>query len=208
MTHTLHRRGSVEDLREDFVMLIMPARGFNLQGSEEKMRQIWGVISHYEGRLTNFGSPEIGNSHRTTMDNLKKATHRISHAVFKDRENVKACLKELKDRDFGISVVISGIHEETEKICIEVGLKPHTVEHSLGIHGKTEKLPDENALEITTMCGHALVSPNLVFHLVDELQAGRISHGEAARKLSTMCVCGIFNPYRAEKILRRLTMDV
>ena len=135
MTHTLHRRGDVEDLHEDFVMLIMPARGFNLQGSEEKMRQIWEVLSHYEAKLTNFGNAEVGNSHRTTMQKLKEGNHRINHAVFKDRETVKACLKELKERDFGISVVISGLYEETERICAEIGLKPHTVEHSLGIWG-------------------------------------------------------------------------
>ncbi|MCJ7595396.1 MAG: hypothetical protein MUO52_11560, partial [Desulfobacterales bacterium] len=179
MTHTLHRRGDVKDLHEDFVMLIMPARGFNLQGSEEKMRQIWEVLSHYEAKLTNFGNAEVGNSHRTTMQKLKEGNHRINHAVFKDRETVKACLKELKERDFGISVVISGLYEETEQICAEVGLKPHTVEHSLGIHGKTEALPDENTLEITTMCGHAMVSPNLVLHMVDELRAGNITYGEA-----------------------------
>ena len=207
MTHTLHRRGDVEDLHEDFVMLIMPARGFNLQGSEEKMRQIWEVLSHYEAKLTNFGNAEVGNSHRTTMQKLKEGNHRINHAVFKDRETVKACLKELKERDFGISVVISGLYEETEQICAEVGLKPHTVEHSLGIHGKTEALPDENTLEITTMCGHAMVSPNLVLHMVDELRAGNITYGEAAKQLSTLCECGIFNPYRAEKVLRRLTAN-
>lgn len=205
MTHTLHRTGDVEDLHKDFVMLIMPARGFNLQGSEETMRQIWEVLSHYETKLANFGNAEVGNSHRATMQDLKEGTHRINHAVFKDRETLKACLKELKDRDFGISVVISGLYEETERICNEIGLKPHTVEHSLGIHGKREALPDEATLEITTMCGHAMVSPNLVLHMVDEIRAGNITYGEAAEQLSTLCECGIFNPLRAEKVLRRLT---
>jgi len=36
MTHTLHRRGCIEDLHEDFVMLIMPARGFNLEGRKKR----------------------------------------------------------------------------------------------------------------------------------------------------------------------------
>ena len=205
MTHTLHRRGSAEDLHEDFVMLIMPARGFNLEGSEEKMRQIWGVISHYEDKLTNFGNAGVGNKYRATMDDLKKANNRIAHAVFKDRDTVAACLKELKDRDFGISVVISGIYEETEKMCAEIGISPHTVEHSLETHGKTEKLPEPNVLEIVTMCGHAMVSPNLVLHMVDEIKAGNITHAEAADKLSTLCDCGIFSPYRTEKVLRKLT---
>jgi len=41
--------------------------------------------------------------------------------------------------------------------------------------------------------------------MVDELRAGRITYGEAAIQLSTLCECGIFNPYRAEKVLRKLT---
>jgi hypothetical protein len=91
------------------------------------------------------------------------------------------------------------------QICSEIGLAPHTVEHSLGVHGKTEKLPDENALEITTMCGHAMVSPNLVLDLVKQIDEGKVTHEKAAIELSRMCDCGIFNPYRAEKLLRKMT---
>jgi len=207
MTHTLHRRGDNASLSEDYVMLIMPARGVNFDGSEEKMRQIWEVISHYEGELPNFGNASDGNSHRTTMEVLKKATSMIAHAVFRDRETLKACLKELKERDFGISVVISGLYEDVEKLCAEVDLSPHTVEHSLGIHGKTERLPDENILEITTMCGHAMVSPNLIAYLAAEIDEGKIAYEEAAKELSKMCDCGIFNPYRAEKLLRKMTSE-
>ena len=205
MTHTLHRRGDMDSLSEDYVMLIMPARGINFDASEEKMRQIWEVISHYESHLTNFGNISNGNSHRTTMEVLKKATSMIVHAVFKDRETLKACLRELKERDFGISVVISGLYEDVEKLCTEIGLSPHTVEHSLGIHGKTERLPDENVLEITTMCGHAMVSPYLVTDMVERINKGKIACEEAAKDLSRMCDCGIFNPYRAERLLRKMT---
>lgn len=205
MTHTLHRRGNVEDLREDYVLLFMQARGVNREGNEAKVGQIWEVISRYEADLANFGNMDDGNSHTTTMEVLKKATAYIGHAVFKDRETLKACLKELKDRDIGISVVLSGIHEEVERLCSEIGLSPHTVEHSLGIHGKVEKLPGESALEITTMCGHALVSPYLVTHLIEEIDAGRMSHEEASKELSRICDCGIFNPVRAEKVLRKMT---
>jgi hypothetical protein len=207
VTHTLHRRGDNDSLSEDYVMLIMPARGINFDGSEEKMRQIWEVISRYEGELANFGNASNGNSHRTTMEVLKKATSVIAHVVFKDRETLKACLKELKERDFGISVVISGLYEDVERLSAEVGLSPHTVEHSLGIHGKTERLPEENVLEITTMCGHAMVSANLVTHLVAEINEGKTTHEEAANELSRMCDCGIFNPYRAEKLLRKMTTE-
>jgi len=114
-------------------------------------------------------------------------------------------LRELKDRDIGVSIVVSGVHEDVEKLSLEVGLSPHTVEHSLGTHGKTERLPGENILEITTMCGHALVSPNLVVEMAEQIQRGKLTYHEAAVELSRICDCGIFNPGRAEKILRKMT---
>ena len=207
MTHTLHRRGKTEDLQEDFVLLIRISRGINQEGSEEKMRQIWEVISHYEQDLVNFGNhkPNWGGGELYNMEVLKKDTSRIIHVVFKDREKLKACLKEIKDRDFGISVVVSGLYKETQKICSEIGLSPHTVNHSLGSHGKTELLPEGDVLEINTMCGHAMVSANLIGHMAKEIGEGNITCKDAAKKLTRMCDCGIFNTYRAEKILSKMT---
>ena len=127
------------------------------------------------------------------------------HAVFKDRETLKACLKDMKEQNFGLSVVVSGLYDEVEQICSEVGLSPHTVEHSLAIHGKTGKLPDEKVLEVTTMCGHAMVSTNLVDHMVKKIEGGEMSYEEGAKELCKPCKCGIFNPYRAEKLLRFMT---
>ena len=56
VTHTLHRRGDVESLHEDYVLLFMPAKGINFDESEERMKQIWEVISHYKENLVNFGN--------------------------------------------------------------------------------------------------------------------------------------------------------
>ena len=139
------------------------------------------------------------------MHALKKAKSRIAHAVFKDRDKLRACLQELKDRDFGISVVISGLFNEARKICSEVGLAPHTVNQSLGIHGKTDRLPVETILEIHTMCGHAMVSSHLIDHMIGEIKQGTTTCRQAAEELSRMCDCGVFNTYRAEKLLQKLT---
>ena len=207
MTHTLHRRGKTEELKEDFVLLIRISRGINQEGSEEKMQQIWEVISHYEKDLVNFGNhnPNWGDGELYDMEALKKASSRIIHVVFKDRDKLKACLKEIKERDFGISVVVSGLYEETKKICSEIGLAPHTVNNSLGVHGKTDRLPGEDVLEINTMCGHAMVSSHLIQHMVKKIDAGDITCKDAAKKLTRMCDCGIFNTYRAEKLLSKMT---
>lgn len=209
MTHTLHRRGKTEDLKEDYVLLIRISRGINQEGSEETMQQIWEVISHYEQDLVNFGNhnPNWGEGELYSMEALKKASSRIIHVVFKDRDKLKACLKEIKERDFGISVVVSGLYEETKKICSEIGLTPHTVNHSLGSHGKTELLPKGEALEIHTMCGHAMVSANLISHMANEIGEGAITCKDAAKKLTRMCDCGIFNTHRAEKLLNRMTAN-
>ena len=206
MTHTLHRRGKTEDLQEDYVLLMRISRGVNQEGSEKKMQQVWEVISHYEQDLVNFGNhkPNWGVGELYNMEALKKDTSRIIHVVFKDREKLKACLKEIKDKDFGISVVVSGLYKQTQKICSEIGLSPHTVNHSLGTHGKVELLPEGEVLEIHTMCGHAMVSANLIQHMVKEIDAGNITCKDAAKKLSRMCDCGIFNTYRAEKLLSRM----
>jgi hypothetical protein len=207
MTHSLHRRGSIEDLHEDYVLIFYSSKGINREGAEKKMQQIWEALSHYEQDLVNFGNhyPNWSGGELYNLDDLKKAYSQMNMAVFKDREKVKACLQELKERDFGISVVVSGLYEETNKICSEIGLAPHTVNLSLGVHGNTGKLPEESVLEIHTMCGHAVVSFNLILHMVREIKAGKITCKDAAQKLSRMCDCGLFNPYRAEKILRKMT---
>ena len=207
MTHTLHRTGDVESLREDYVMLIMPSRGVNLEGSAEKVKQIWTVLSRYQDDLTNFGTNRIGNSHQVSLEEIRKnwkETNRIAHAVFKNRGALKACLRELKEQDFGISIVISGLCDEVDSLCSEIGLSPHTVEYSLDVQGKTERLPGKGILEITTMCGHALISPHLVMKVVEGVKKGTMTYGQAANELSRICDCGIFNPYRAEKLLRKM----
>lgn len=61
----------------------------------------------------------------------------------------------------------------------EVGLQPHTINLSLGIRGKKELPPGPEVLELTTMCGHALVARNLVRKAVAEVRAGRMAPEEA-----------------------------
>jgi phosphoglycolate phosphatase-like HAD superfamily hydrolase len=204
MTHTLHRRGDPEGLHGDYILLAMTARGINREGSGQKTRRIWKVISRYRDGLANYGNLSLGNSHTTSLEELMKVDSIILHAVFRDLQTLRACLMDLKQADIGISIVVSGLYGEVQKICDEIGLRPHTVNFSLGVHGRTEKLPPEPVLEIMTMCGHAMVSTNLVEQTIKDIRAGKITYAEGATELSRMCVCGIFNPPRAEKILRRL----
>jgi hypothetical protein len=205
MTHTLHRQGEPAGLCNDFVLLVMPARGINLEGSQEAMQQVWEIISHHSQGLSNFGNLTQGNSLRTNFQQLMKSTSRLAHAVFVQKEALKACVAELKAAALGPSVVISGLYDEIVDICRDLGVKPHTVNLSLGIHGRTEKLPPPPILEITTMCGHALVSAELVREKIESVARGELSPERAALQLSELCECGIFNPARAENLVRTLS---
>jgi len=56
------------------------------------------------------------------------------------------------------------------------------------------------------MCGHHCISPQSVENYVNLIKKGKISVERAAEKLAKPCVCGIFNPKRAERILKKLTV--
>jgi hypothetical protein len=205
MTHTLHRKGDINSLKTDFVLIVLPDKNVNIAGSAEKMRQFLDVFSRRKAGIVNYGNCSTGNSNRFSLEDLKKEKNQILNVVFKDREELKACLQEIKDRDFGISIIISGVYQEVAEICKETGLSPHTVGLSLGIYGKTEKLPDEEILDITTMCGHHMVSHHLVNKMIREIKNRKKTLEEAATELSRQCICGAFNPHRAEKLLVRMT---
>lgn len=202
MTHTLHRKGDTQSLKEDFVVLIMPAQGVNVPGSDEKLRKLWGIFSHY--KVVNWGDATNGNKYALSLEDLKKKKSMIGHAVFKDKETLTRFIKELKETELGLSTVLSGLYDEVKGCCSREGIKLHTVEHSLGIHGNIKKLPPEKVLEVHTMCGHAMVSPNLIKAMVEDVRKGKKAPEAAADELARHCACGVFNPYRAAKLLKKM----
>jgi hypothetical protein len=205
MTHSLHRKGTAEDICDDYVMLVMAGRErMKNEIVQERMNEVWDILSRHEAALTNFGSIRGGGRHKQPIEAFKRKKGMLIHAVFKDRESLRACLVEIKGRDLGISIAISGCDEEVRETCAELDLAPHTVQYSLGIHGKQDKLPDEDVLAIATMCGHAMVSTRLIGHVIDRIGKGKMTHVEAAARLASMCDCGIFNPHRAERLLRTM----
>ncbi len=205
MSHSLHRHGSPGSLHDDYVMLILTSVD-RMKNPEvrSRMREAWDILSGYAKDLTNFGSIRGGGRHQKTFEEFKEEDKFLIHAVFKDKETLKACLKEIKNKNLGLSVAVSGLFDEVSQTCRETGLTPHTVQYSLGMSGKTDLLPDEKVLEITTMCGHAMVSPNLIAHLVKKIGQKKLTCAEAALELSRQCECGIFNPARAERLLQEM----
>ncbi|HYB21171.1 MAG TPA: hypothetical protein VEH09_09585 [Thermodesulfobacteriota bacterium] len=204
MTHTLHRRGNRESLGCDYIVFTMSAKGFNEAGSAAKMRQFLRILMKYQP--VNYGDMVTGNcyvkSQEEIFNNVQDTS--IIHGVFTDPRVVAEVLKELKEAALGISVVVTGVHEETEKCCQESFLHKHTIEHSLGIFGQLKKLPCEEVLQLTTMCGHGMVPANLVGKTIAEIKRGKKTFKEGALELTRPCHCGIYNPIRAEQLLRRL----
>jgi len=204
MTHTLHRRGTPESLDCDYIVFTMSAKNFNEAGSGAKMRDFLRILLKHDP--VNYGDMVTGNryvkSPEEIVGNIQETS--IIHGVFADPKAVAEILRELKQADLGLSVVVTGVHEETEKCCRESLLAKHTIEHSLGIFGRVKKLPSEETLQLTTMCGHGMVPANLVEKTVGEIKRGKKTFREAALELTRPCHCGIYNPVRAERLLRRL----
>jgi len=192
MTHSLHRKGSVDTLKEDYVVLAMLARGINddMPDAREKLIKIARIFK--QNHPTNI-----------MIEDAWKVSSVIT-AVYDQIENVKNVLKTLKKEKLGISIVVSGLISEIKGIADEIGLDLHTIHLSLGVFGKINLLPSEQILEITTMCGHHCISSQSVNYYVELIKKGKITIEKAAKKLSEPCVCGIFNPKRAIRILNNL----
>ncbi|MHA1726255.1 MAG: hypothetical protein ACTSXH_15700 [Promethearchaeota archaeon] len=195
MTHTLHRRGTVEDLKRDYVLLAMLARGINDRDPKAKQNL-------YEiGKIFKQHGPE-----NIITENVWKISPVIT-ASFKDIETVKSILKILKEKKFGISIVISGLISEIKRVASELGLSLHTGHFSLGLFGKKDLLPEEKVLEITTMCGHHCISPQSVEYHVNLIKNNKISLEKAVEKLAKPCVCGITNKSRIREILEVIIQE-
>ncbi|MBM4448504.1 MAG: hypothetical protein FJ015_04620 [Chloroflexi bacterium] len=199
MTHTLHRRGTRESLSEDYVMLCLPAVGVNNEGHAPKLKKFLEIATKYDP--VNIGTIKLGNMYSHSKEEVVKAAEAVVHAVFVKQGQVADVLKDLEKADLGMSVVVSGIFEKVDECLKKAGLKHHTANFSLGIWGKTERLPSNEILEVTTMCGHAMVAANLVREMVKEIKAGTKTPEDAAKVLAPQCACGIFNPARAAKLM-------
>jgi len=204
MTHTLHRKGTVENLSDDFPFLIMSAKGFpNEPGSGEKMAEILKIAQKYNP--VNWGDMRTGNEFSTPLEEvLEKVDERsIVHAVYTNVDDAAAFVKDLAAKDFGLSVVVSAPFELAKQVAEKAGVGRHTMEYSGGIWGALDKLPADWVLEITTMCGHGMVSRYLVEDLTERVKKGRMTAKAAAEELAKQCCCGIFNPVRAAKLIKK-----
>ena len=206
MTHTLHRIKRNGEPEHDFVILAMPARGVNNDDqSPDKLKHFLRIFQ--KNNAVNMGGIGSGHLYDSKPEEVIEHVYRdmpMVHGVFTNREDLIGALKDIKEADMGISIIVSGLIDEVDYCAAEAGMKRHSVNYSLGIWGDKSKLPDQKYLEITTMCGHAMISPQFVGKMVDDIRKGRKTIEKAALELAKPCVCGIFNAANATEVLARL----
>lgn len=205
MSHSLHRYGTEENLQNDYTFYARASRWVNREGCGPKLCKILEII--LTEKPVNFGSSQAGKSAKAGLNpNEYAATLDKAYGVaccFSNKESIKRVLVKLKEADTGISIVTGGLIDEIVAISKEIGIKPHTVFLSLGTHGKKALLPEEDVLEMTTMCGHGMVSFKLTKTVIKKVQSGEMSPEEGATLLAQPCPCGIFNSDRCEALLQQ-----
>ncbi len=218
MTNTLHRFGSRESLQKDYIIFAMAARGINDEGAPAKLQAFLRLaLKHHP---INVGNAVKGGIFRASQRLTPLAHWRRREfidpqevvqsidacttvsAVFDDPASLEAFLAELKATDLGISINISALTDEARTCCQRAGITRHSVEYSLGFHGDLNLLPDRHVLELSTMCGHGMVSHNFVKKMIDWVKEGRRDPQQATTYLAKFCTCGIYNTTRAIQILQ------
>ena len=200
MTHSLHRQGSIDSLREDYVVLSFGDTYFLATLRARFRRKFPRGYAMLERVLLQLGIRKILRAIRT----FRPKEEPKSAVVLNSKEELHSYLKRVKEANTGKSIIVSGVFDEVNSCLKELGLCPHTVQFSLGHFGRTELLPRPEVLEVTTMCGHHMVSPRLVETLVSDVATGKATPEGTVQVMARLCSCGIFNQSRAAKIIEDL----
>jgi len=226
MTNTLHRYSehyafepppSPQPVRDDYIVFAMCSRGANDDNLVEKYRAFLRLALKHNP--VNIGDATKGGTLRPRQDMDPTAHWQRDHhpdperviagieghttvaAVFDNYEAMKRFVGDLKVRDLGVSINISAPIDDARRCCRETAIARHSVEYSLGFRGRLDKLPDRTTLELSTMCGHGMVSANFAKKMMEWVKENRRTPEEAARYMARFCICGVFNTTRAERIL-------
>ena len=204
MTHTLHRYGEEASLQNDYVVFAIAAQTVNAKGIAPEFAEFAKIALKYNP--VDFGDMKTGNRFNVGYEAIGEGyrDNSIVHAVYTDVDTVTAVLKELQEANLNVSIVVSGLLEQTAECCHKNHMEPHTVEYSMGIWGKRELLPPDEVLKVTTMCGHGMIAFDLVKEMVERIKKGRLTAKEAAEQIAGLCHCGVFNPERAAIIMDKM----
>jgi len=220
MTNTLHRFGNADSFADDYIVIAIPAKGVQgtgdpLPGLKRFLRialeyhpvSIGDAMSGGSIRPTRHGSMwEHFFSERPDKPDFESVLASVSKpttfsAVFDKRENAEAFVKRIADEDFGLSINVSSSVVNGEQCCKAAGVVRHSVAYSLGYEGIPDNLPGRDALMLSTMCGHGMISLSFAKKMIDMVKENRMKPDRAVAALSRFCSCGIFNPTRAKRII-------
>ena len=115
MSHSLHRRGSMESLRHDYLLLVTAASGINSANSKEKLRRVLDLV--WEIGPINTGSNEVGTIlSGVSVEEIKAGFTEVPRVrcVFDSEEKMREIIGRLIEMDLGISVTVSGPRAEVE----------------------------------------------------------------------------------------------
>jgi len=206
MTNTLHRQGTLESLKNDYIIFAHTAKGITHEGSGPKLQAFMRICLKYHP--VNIGDYIQGNIHQDDIDIQKLISNQGDGsgalAVFTDLNTLQKVVEELIRADLGLSINISGLLDEVKECCQRAGLQRHSVEHSFAFWGARDRLPERDILIFNTMCGHGMVSFNLIRKMIEYVKLRRLTPKKAARMMAKCCECGAFNPVRAEMFLEKM----
>lgn len=206
MTNTLHRRGTEEELRRDFVVFCLPTRSMSPE-LPAKLRTFTEIVLRHKPVNANRleGRAVVAIDPTRIEEELQDEI--CIHATYDNVEAVEAVVADLVEADLGIPINISGPFAEVQACCRAAGISRHSVEQSLGVRGAVDRLPARDVLELNAQCGHGLVAYNLIDTTIKYVKSGRMTPAEGARHLARPCQCGVFNLSRAQQILERHRSD-
>jgi hypothetical protein len=226
MTNTLHRfsehyafdaHPGAAPVTDDYIVFAMSTKGVNDDGLVEKYRAFLRLALEHDP--VNIGDATHGGWLRprrdlSPVDHWRRDRQRDPDAVLRDidgpttvaavfdtYEKLCAFVEALARADLGVSINIAAPMDAAHSCCRDVGLTRHSVEYSVGFRGRVDKLPDAQTLELSTMCGHGMVSAAFARKMIDWVKENRRTPAEAAAYLARFCSCGVFNTRRAERLL-------
>ncbi len=155
MTNTLHRFGSAESFRDDYIVFAIASKGRNDEGALEKLRRFLEMAVQFNP--VNLGDSVHGGALRpskkmTPLEHWKREatpdfeavirgldTPGTVAAVFDNRPAAEDFVAAVKRADLGLSVNISTSIDGAEQCCFAAGIPRHSVGYSLGFEGDTSK---------------------------------------------------------------------
>ncbi len=223
MTNTLHRFQKPDDPKDDYIVFTLTTRGVNDIGATERGREFLRAALKYnpvninahsgngpmfrpEKKLTPFKLYVRGRKETVSPEQMIKEMNppggRVL-VVFDNKQALEGFLREIKEMDLGLSVNVSSLVDDVREMIPRTGVVPHSINYALGFRGSRYRLPDRSVLELTTLCGHGLISNNFARKMINMVKEKRVTPIKAAGYMSKFCVCGAFNTTRAVRILRR-----